>query len=104
MKQPTIQPLHDRVLVSVPPSSEEKKKETVVNGIIIPESASEQTHKQLAPPHIIATVLAVGADCKAVKPGDRVVVRKMDLFVMPESVIGKEQTLCFEKTIMAIVR
>ena len=104
MKQPTIQPLHDRVLVSVPPSSDEKRKETVVNGIIIPESASDQTHRQLNPPHIIAKVIAVGPECKAVKKGDRVVVRKPDLFVMPESVIGTEQTLIFEKHIMAIVK
>lgn len=102
--KPSIIPLHDRVLVKTPRTSVQEKGERVIDGIIVPDSVSEQTRRATEARHIICEVLAVGADCTSVKIGQRVVVRTPDLFVMSPDIIGVEQTLIFEKHIMAVVK
>lgn len=107
MKKSTVLkiiPLHDRVLVRTPKTSVEEKKEHTIGGIIIPDVASDMTKRAVESPHCICEVLAVGPDCNAVKVGQRVVVRKPDLFVMNPEIIGVEQTLIFEKHIMAVIK
>lgn len=99
-----VQPLHDRVLVSMPKTSQEEKSEHSVGGIIIPDSVSDVSKKMMESPHSICTVLAIGPECHAVKVGERVVIRKADLFVMVPEIIGAEQTLIHEKHIFAVVK
>ena len=59
-----IIPLFARVVVQ-PKAAEEQTK----SGIILPETANKERPME-------GTVLAVGADCKAVKKGDTVVFKK----------------------------
>ncbi len=99
-----ILPLHDRVLVRTPRTSAEEKGERVSGLIIIPEVASQATKNAIDPIHIVCVVLACGPDAKSVKPGQRVVVRKPDLFVMSPDIVGDEQTLIFDKHIMAVLK
>jgi co-chaperonin GroES (HSP10) len=101
MPKSTIQPLHDRILVSAPPKRDDSKEKTI-GGIIIPPIASNATRADLDPPHMTVSVLAVGGDCKVVKAGQKIVVRKPDCFVVKLDEV--EHVMIREANVVAVLK
>lgn len=106
MKKPTpkLQPIADRLYISTPRTQAEEKGERKVGGIVIPESASVATKHAVDPVHVICEVLAVGADVKEIKKGDRIAARKQDIWVIHPDGLAGEHAFIFEKHVMAVVK
>lgn len=97
-----ILPLADRVLISNPEIPSESKKEKIVGGIVIPDSAQASTVAGVSNPHSVVKVLAIGEKCTVVKPGQRIVVRRPNCF--PVKVGGVEHIFIREADIVARVQ
>ncbi len=87
-----LQPLADRI-IATPVEAEAKS----ASGILLPESAKEKPQ--------IAEVIAVGADVKEIKVGDKVVYSE-NYDHRPETlkVDGKDLLIMKEKSILAVVK
>lgn len=101
-KKLTLQPLHDRVLITAPPP--EAKKEKVIGGIYIPDVTSNATRAEIDPPHMIVEVIAVGEACKLVKAGNTILVRKPNCFVVEITGHEGKHTMIREADVVAIVK
>jgi co-chaperonin GroES (HSP10) len=100
MSKSTIQPLGDRVLVAAPPK-EKANEEKIIGGIVIPKIASKATQADLSPIHFTTEVIAVGDKCERIKPGNRVVIRKPDCFVV--NIDDVEHIMVREQHIVALL-
>lgn len=71
-----LRPLFNRVVVEPYVEPETPK---ILDGIILPDD-----HQMALPqsPYFISTVLAVGPDCKQLKPGDRILLNRGALEAM----------------------
>lgn len=85
-----IQPMDDYVVVQA-----EEAKTTTVSGLYIPDSAQEKPKT--------AKVVAVGADVKSVKVGDKVIY-KNEYEATNVKVGSDEYTIVGKKNIIAIVK
>jgi co-chaperonin GroES (HSP10) len=69
-------PLMDRVLLAPIPPLEKPSNERRAGNILLPEGSQVRADTDKPDPHVIATVVGIGPDCKGVEVGDKVLVHR----------------------------
>lgn len=94
MNQPTLKPLHDRILLQAPPKPD-------MGGLVLPENFQMPKLKDGKLRHLKLKVLAVGDGCKLVKAGDEIVVNENATYEV--NVDDTTHLMVDEKLVLAVV-